>query len=362
MIYKGETTYKGYTIRAGDDYAIYFRPSDIEHMQIAGNVEQAKKFIDAHIVRGKDSRSGVGANTLKMAASAMKQAQKEGKTLAEATEIYKATLAQLLSRSTKDGFQVTSIGMHKVAEAKRRDFKLMASNSADEAENLRREGNLERAKKFLRQEAKWLTMASRDDETIYKEYKAQAHDSVPYDFVPKAQKALNWQISDLDEKIRGIEMKYGRSNSKLPGLRKKLKRLLSGKSVANDALSFTTLFWAGIIAALIAKHYGGQKETVGMGSYDLRNYQPAKKAWDEGNAHVGMLGVNADKAKALQRQLEKKGFEYRFPMSPPTKEMVRHAFVKKTPQYVSGVRLEEPTSEWRALNERANGYHNITTI
>ena len=135
----------------------------------------------------------------------------------------------------------------------------------------------------------------------------------------------------------------------------------SKKRKVHDALNFTTLFWAGIIAALIAKHYG-PKETVGMGSYDLRNYQPAKKAWDEGNAHVGMLGVNADKAKALQRQLEKKGFEYRFPMSPPTEKMVRHAFVKKTPQYVSGVRLEEPTSEWRALNERANGYHNITTI
>ena len=48
---------------------------------------------------------------------------------------------------------------------------------------------------------------------------------------------------------------------------------------AHDSLSFTTLFWAGIIAALIAKHYGGPKETVGMGSYDLRNYQPERKTW-----------------------------------------------------------------------------------
>lgn len=56
---------------------------------------------------------------------------------------------------------------------------------------------------------------------------------------------------------------------------------------AHDSLSFTTLFWAGIIAALISKHYGGQKETVGMGSYDLRNYQPAKKAWDAAGKWTG---------------------------------------------------------------------------
>jgi hypothetical protein len=280
-----------------------------------------------------------------MAAQAMKQAQKEGKTLAEATEIYRATLARLLSGNAKDAFQVTSVGMHKVAEAK----------------------------KFI-------------DVKV-----AQAHDAVPYDFVPKAQKSLSWQISDLDEKIRGIEMKYGRSNSKLPGLRKKLKALhearkfidahimrgkdtswgsaalmpmnykkaaetantqarehrVEGKRIsmakgslkpeftaaaqahytaagcwddivnalkqrsdageeaaeslwgsavrqgqkaelltaqlgivtkAYDSLSFNTLFWAGIIAALIAKHYG-PKETVGMGSYDLRTYQPERKTW-----------------------------------------------------------------------------------
>ena len=47
---------------------------------------------------------------------------------------------------------------------------------------------------------------------------------------------------------------------------------------AHDSLSFNTLFWAGIIAALIAKHYG-PKETVGMGSYDLRTYQPERKTW-----------------------------------------------------------------------------------
>jgi hypothetical protein len=264
---------------------------------------------------------------------------------------------------------------------------------------------------------------------------ARGKDAAPYDFVPKAQKSLNWQISDLDEKIRSIEMKYGRSNSKLSGLRKKLKTLheenkstahdssaaerdlekqrdtkawalrhgswttaqenrlkdaekrvetlrakgrikdaswgsaalmpmnyrkaaetaksgarahrVEGKRISNakgslkpeftaaaqahytaagcwddivnalkqrsdageeaaeslwgsavrqgqkaelltaqlgivtkayDSLSFNTLFWAGIIAALIAKHYG-PKETVGMGSYDLRNYQPERKTW-----------------------------------------------------------------------------------
>jgi isocitrate lyase len=71
-----------------------------------------------------------------------------------------------------DGFQVTVIGMKKVADAKRRDFLLMAHNSEVEAENLRREGNVERAKKFLAQEAKWRAMAARSDEEIYREYKA----------------------------------------------------------------------------------------------------------------------------------------------------------------------------------------------
>jgi hypothetical protein len=74
-------------------------------------------------------------------------------------------------KSVSDGFQVTAVGMKKVAEAKRRDFLLMARNSETEAENLRREGNVERAKKFLAQEAKWRAMAARSDEEIYREYK-----------------------------------------------------------------------------------------------------------------------------------------------------------------------------------------------
>jgi hypothetical protein len=62
--------------------------------------------------------------------------------------------------------------MKKVAEAKRRDFLLMAHRSEIEAENLRREGNLDRMKKFLAQEAKWRAMAARSDEEIYREYKS----------------------------------------------------------------------------------------------------------------------------------------------------------------------------------------------
>ena len=124
-----------------------------------------------HTTSTKDARSGIGANTLKMAAQAMKASLKEGRTLAEATRVYQDTLAQLLIVPTKDGFQVTAVGMKKVADAKRRDFLLMAYNSEVEAENLRREGNTERAKKFLAQEAKWRAMAARSDEEIYREYK-----------------------------------------------------------------------------------------------------------------------------------------------------------------------------------------------
>lgn len=72
------------------------------------------------------------------------------------------------------------------------------------------------------------------------------------------------------EKIKGLN--YGQQII----LQDKMAKLI--KSKAHDSLSFNTLFWAGIIAALIAKHYG-PKETVGMGSYDLRTYQPERKTW-----------------------------------------------------------------------------------
>ena len=77
------------------------------------------------------------------------------------------------------------------------------------------------------------------------------------------------------------------------------------------------------------------------------------KVKDSQNAHVGMLGVNAEKAQALKRQLERKGFEYRFPAEPPKEDIVRHAFRK-------GPVGEE--NEWRILNERKNGFHNITEM
>lgn len=78
--------------------------------------------------------------------------------------------------------------------------------------------------------------------------------------------------------------------------------------------------------------------------------QDSGRAKDDSGAHIGMLGVNVDKAKALAASLERNGFEYRFPAAPPTTEMVRHAFR----------RGDVGEGEWRFLNERKNGYHNIT--
>jgi hypothetical protein len=72
-----------------------------------------------------------------------------------------------------DTFQVTAIGMRKVAEAERRAFHLMAENSRQEAELLRREGNTDRAKKFLEQELKWLAMTHKSDKELYEAYKAR---------------------------------------------------------------------------------------------------------------------------------------------------------------------------------------------
>jgi hypothetical protein len=72
-----------------------------------------------------------------------------------------------------DAFQVTTIGMRKVAEAERRAFHLMAENSRQEAELLRREGNTDRAKKFLEQELKWLAMTHKSDKELYEAYKAR---------------------------------------------------------------------------------------------------------------------------------------------------------------------------------------------
>ena len=133
------------------------------------------------------------------------------------------------------------------------------------------------------------------------------------DFVPKAQKSLGWQISDLDEKIRGIEMKYGGSNSKLPGLRKKLKALRTeyhaqahkatdialipeadgaefikptdgaqeafkgwSTAKAQDGI-LSSPFMA--LAALLAILNHFNKETVGPQDYDLTTYRPKKKEW-----------------------------------------------------------------------------------
>jgi hypothetical protein len=63
--------------------------------------------------------------------------------------------------------------MRKVAEAERRAFHLMAENSRQEAELLRREGNTDRAKKFLEQELKWLAMTHKSDKELYEAYKAR---------------------------------------------------------------------------------------------------------------------------------------------------------------------------------------------
>jgi hypothetical protein len=81
-------------------------------------------------------------------------------------------LHRALDTMMDDTFQVTAAGMKRLADVKRREFLRMADNSEVEAENLRREGNIDRAKKFLVQEAKWRAMAARSDEEIYKEHKA----------------------------------------------------------------------------------------------------------------------------------------------------------------------------------------------
>jgi hypothetical protein len=74
------------------------------------------------------------------------------------------------------------------------------------------------------------------------------------------------------------------------------------------------------------------------------------------DAFIGMLtgfhGTNA-KLESLARGLKRKGFTYLFPVEPPTTEMVRHGFLKRN---------EDGTTEWKVLNERANGFHNVTAL
>jgi len=132
-----------------------------------------------------------------------------------------------------DAFQVTAVGMRKVAEAMRRTFKLQAHNSAVEAENLRREGNSERAKKFLAQEAKWLAMAARSDEAIYREYKGgQATDAQVDTDAAELANAYKTQGEAAArrlwaEKIKGLN--YGQQVI----LQDKMAKLIKGK--ATDA-------------------------------------------------------------------------------------------------------------------------------
>ncbi len=125
-----------------------------------GALERVARTKDARGTRPGDVHHGKGAFTIQVT-------EKDGREHIEPVSVLRGY----------DTFEVTTVGMRKVAEAKRRDFKLRAHHSAVEAEELRREGNVERMKKFLQQEAKWLAMAARDDETIYKEYKAQGGDA-----------------------------------------------------------------------------------------------------------------------------------------------------------------------------------------
>lgn len=74
----------------------------------------------------------------------------------------------------------------------------------------------------------------------------------------------------------------------------------------------------------------------------------------DADAHVGMLGVNADKARVLEQRLRSKGYEYRFPVEPPKAEMVRHGFLKRDDTHGK--------NDWKILNERKNGYHNVTDL
>jgi hypothetical protein len=110
---------------------------------------------------------------------------------------------------------------------------------------------------------------------------------------------------------------------------------------------------AGKTAKEIVAKYGFSKSFVDeeMPSGKAKDVEPVGDA--EG-AHIGMMGVNADKAKSLAKGLEKKGFEYRFPIQPPTADMVQHGFIKRN----------EPIAknEWKILNERKNGFHNVTDL
>lgn len=74
----------------------------------------------------------------------------------------------------------------------------------------------------------------------------------------------------------------------------------------------------------------------------------------EMNAQVGMLNVNTEKALKLAARLERNGFKYVCPLSPVTdaSPMVSHLFSKR--DELGNI------VEHARLNERANGYHNIT--
>jgi hypothetical protein len=102
------------------------------------------------------------------------------------------------------------------------------------------------------------------------------------------------------------------------------------------------------------QYYG---ELMPLDKYRAGLHRALDAALDGVDAHVGMLGVNADKAKALKAQLERQGYEYRFPVAPPEDLMVRHGFVKRDKPLSEGGK-----NDWKILNERKNGYHNVTNL
>jgi hypothetical protein len=383
---EGETTYKGYTIRSGDDYAIYFRPGDIERMQIAGSVEQAKKFIDQMVARGKDAACIQCVKTAKLgehfcggkceAAWLAKKyledwadMQKRGGSLHGKAHDYQMVIEKYkgyeIERGETGAVRVVGLGrryaqyFNAYSEAKaiekakaaidrevakppaqpvkpedliislndlpkrikahdssaaerdlekQRDTKAWAlrhgswttaqenrlKDAEKRVETLRAKGRIkdaswgsaalmpmnyrkaaETAKSGARAHRVEGKRISNAKGSLKPEFTAaaQAHYTAAgcWDDIVNALKQRSDAGEEAAESLWGSAVRQGQKAELLTAQ-------LGIVTKAYDSLSFNTLFWAGIIAALIAKHYG-PKETVGMGSYDLRNYQPERKTW-----------------------------------------------------------------------------------
>ena len=181
--------------------------------------------------------------------------------------VYRDRTVQDLTREARgeDSFKITAVGMARIAASERRAFLLRAEQSAQEAELLRKEGDIVRAKKFLDQEAKWRVRAAQSDEIIYRDYKTQGRDSrssIGANTLKMAAQAMKQALAEGKNLAEATQIYH-----------KTLSQLLSGGRAKDSAAG------TGVLALLALLAWYALHRPAKPVNYDLTTYQPEPRSW-----------------------------------------------------------------------------------